>query len=89
MSRVRNPVLAVLFAAAIFAGLMFLFSSTSVLETFQLYPHDAQGGSALYFIEVVLACITAAIGGLVFYHRISCGSWFPSEEHREDGDTRG
>jgi len=84
VAKLRKPVLAVLFAAAFFAGLMFLFSGTSVIESFQLYPHDEQGGDALFLIEVILALISAAMGGLLFYHRLASGSWFPREKNPGD-----
>lgn len=82
MITLRKVVLSVLFAAAIFAGVLFVFSTTSVLETFQVFPHDAGGGFALYLIEVVLAFIAASVGGLLCLHRLSFGRWFPGEKTR-------
>ena len=83
MTKFSRVLLSALFAVAIFVAIIFIFSTTSILEAFQLYPHDDTGGFALFLIEVVLAFIAASIGGLLFLHRLSFGYWFPSEKrHR-------
>ncbi len=78
----RRLLVSALFAAMIFAAVLFVFSTTSVLEAFQLVPHDDGGGFALYLIEVVLAFIAASVGGLLCLHRLSFGHWFPGEKAR-------
>ena len=75
MKTVGNIVLSLLLAAAILAGIVFLFSATSVIESFQLYARDVEGGFALSLIELVLAVLAAAVGGLLCFHRLQYGSW--------------
>lgn len=70
-----NIVLSLLLTAAILAGIAFLFSATSVIESFQLYARDVEGGFALALIELVLGVLTAAAGGLLCFHRLQYGSW--------------
>ncbi len=88
MSKFSRLLLSALFAVAIFLALMFMFSTTSILEAFQLYPHDDTGGFALFLIEVVLAFIAASIGGLLFLHRLSFGCWFSGERRQRDFNGR-
>ena len=72
--------LSALFAAATFFAIIFIFTTTSIIESFQLYPHDATGGLALFLIEVVIAFTAASVGGLLCMHRLCFGYWFPGEK---------
>jgi ethanolamine transporter EutH len=71
----RNVVLSVLFAVGILVAIGFIFTTTSVIESFQLYEHDVEGGFALALLELVLALLAAAVGGLLCFHRLCHGCW--------------
>ena len=74
MAKIRNFVFAAVVAVLVFAAILFLFSATSVIESFQLFQHDSQGGSALFLLEVVLALIAGGLAGLLCLHRL-CSGW--------------
>jgi hypothetical protein len=83
--------LSVLFAAATFFAIIFIFTTMSIIESFQLYPHDATGGLALFLIEMVIAFTAASVGGLLCLHRLWFGYWFPGERHQRhpsDGELQ-
>ena len=67
-------------AAVTFVAIIFVFTTASILESFQLYPHDAAGGFSLFLIEVVIAFTAASVGGLLCMHRLCFGYWFPGEK---------
>lgn len=80
MAKLSKLFLAALSAVAIFIAINFMFATTSILEAFQLYPHDDAGGFPLFLIEVVVAFIAASVGGLLCLHRFWFGYWFPGEK---------
>lgn len=76
MTKLRNLLFSGLFTVGIFLALLFLFSTASVIEQFQVFPHDAGGGFALFLLELVLAFAASSVGGLLLFRRLSCGYWF-------------
>ena len=81
MTKFSKLLISALSAVAIFVGIISIFATASVIESFQLYPHDAAGGFALYLIEVVITFIAATVGGLLCLHRLWFGRWVPGEKH--------
>jgi len=43
--------LSILSAVAIFVAIIFIIATTSILESFQLYPHDTTGDFSLFLIS--------------------------------------
>lgn len=66
-------------AAVTFVAIIFVFTTASILESFQLYPHDAAGGFSLFLIEVVIAFMAASAGGLFCLQRLWSERWHRGE----------
>jgi hypothetical protein len=88
MVKLAKLLLSALSAVAIFIAIIFIFATTSILEAFQLYPHDAAGDFSLFLIEVVIAFIAASVGGLLCLHRLSFGYWLPGERRQRRPSER-
>jgi ABC-type nickel/cobalt efflux system permease component RcnA len=64
----RHVLLSALFGATIVLAVLFVIAATSVLETFQIYPHDA-----LFLIELVVTFLVASAGGLLCFQHLRSG----------------
>lgn len=68
MKTLRHAAASVIVAVGIVIAFLFLIATASVIEAFQLYPHDGHGGVALFLIELVVILFTASVGGLLCFH---------------------
>ena len=67
----RRLVLSALVAIAAFVAIEWIFAAASILQDFQLYPRDAEGGISLFLIEMVMAFFAAATAGIFCLGRLS------------------
>ena len=61
----RHIFLSAVFAATIVLAILFLVMATAIIQSFQLYPHDA-----LFLIELVVTFLSASAGGLLCYQHL-------------------
>jgi uncharacterized BrkB/YihY/UPF0761 family membrane protein len=73
MKTLKHIALSALFGTGILAGIVFMIVATSILENFQVFPHDADGGCALLMIEMVIAFFAASVVGLLCFRRVHFG----------------
>ena len=73
VKRLKAFALSALTAGASFFAVVFILVCTSIIQRFQVYPRDGEGGFALFLIELVVGFLTASVVGLICLHHFSGG----------------